>query len=167
MKIIHNFHNFRVFYDKERVFSVFGNTESGKKYIGRKLWARRVLCVSYALVRLCVKKLQKFVFQAHEICLYKIMADTRQEQRYVIQHYCRQAKTAYEVFEILKMTYGDAILSRAMVYQWYAAFRSGRESGKLPPGAPRTKLTDRMVNTAAAIMQDDIRIMVRGLANIL
>ncbi len=48
-------------------------------------------------------------------------------------------------------------------------FRSGRESGKLKdgPGAPHTKLTDRTVNTAAAIMQDDARMMVRDLANIL
>ncbi len=44
------------------------------------------------------------------------MAYNRQEQRYVIQHYCRHEKTAYEVFEILKTTYGDATLSRATVY---------------------------------------------------
>ncbi len=119
--------------------------------------------VSCALIGLCVKKL------VHEIHLYKIMADNRQEQRYVIQHYCRQEKTAYEVFEILRMTYGDATLSRAMVYRWYAAFRSSRESDTLKggPGVPRTKLTDRIVNTAAAIMQDDERIAVRCLANIL
>ncbi len=97
------------------------------------------------------------------------MADNRQEQRYVIQHYCRQETTAYEVFEILKMTYSDATLPRAMVYRWYTAFRSGRESSKLKGGshAPRTKLTGRMVNTAAALMQDDARMMVRCLANIL
>ncbi len=91
------------------------------------------------------------------------MADNRQEQRYVIQHYCRQENTAYEVFKILKTTHGDA--SRATVYRWYAAFRSG----KLKSGASmlRTKLTDRTVNTAAAIMQDDTRMMVRCLANIL
>ncbi len=32
---------------------------------------------------------------------------------------------------------------------------------------PRTKLTDRTVNTASVTMQDDTRMMVRGLANIL
>ncbi len=73
------------------------------------------------------------------------------------------------MLEILKTTCGDATLSRAMVYRWYAAFRGGRESGKLKggPGVLCMKLTDRMVNTAAAIMQDDARMMVRGLANIL
>ncbi len=35
------------------------------------------------------------------------------------------------------------------------------------PGASCTKLTDRMVNTAVAIMQDNARMMVRGLVNIL
>ncbi len=45
------------------------------------------------------------------------MANNRQEQRYVIQHYCRQEKTAYEVFERLKTTYGDAALSQATVYR--------------------------------------------------
>ncbi len=38
---------------------------------------------------------------------------------------------------------------------------------KVGPGTPRTKLTDRTANTAAAIMQDDTRMMIRGLANIL
>ncbi len=73
------------------------------------------------------------------------------------------------MFEILKTTYGDATLSQATVYQWYAAFRSGRENGKLKvgPGPMQTKLTVRMANTAAAIMQDNTRMMVRGLANIL
>ncbi len=105
----------------------------------------------------------------HEIRLSKIMTDNWQKQRLVIQHYCRQETTVYEEFEILKTTYGDATLSRATVYQWYAAFRSGGESSKLKggPGAPHTKLTDRMVNTAAAIMQDDTWMMVKGLTNIL
>ncbi len=74
-------------------------------------------------------------------------------------------KPAYEVLEILKTTYGDAALSQATVYQWYAAFRSSNVKGG--PGALCTKLTDRTVNTAAAIMQDDAQIMVRGLAHIL
>ncbi len=105
----------------------------------------------------------------HEIRLYKIRTDNRQEQRYAIQNYCRQEKTAYEVFEILKTTYGDATLSQAMVYRWYAAFKSSRESNKLKggPGVPHTKFIDRMVNTAAAITQDNAQMTVRGLANIL
>ncbi len=97
--------------------------------------------------------------------MYKIMADNRQEQRYIIPHYCRQEKIVYEVFEKLKTTYGDVTLSRAKVYRWYAAFRSGRIKGG--QGLIRMKLTDRMVNTAAAIMQDDTRITVRSLINIL
>ncbi len=66
---------------------------------------RRVLRVSCALIGFCVKKLQWFAFRVNEIHLYKIMAHNRQEQRYVIQQYCRQEKTAYEVFEILKTTH--------------------------------------------------------------
>ncbi len=97
------------------------------------------------------------------------MTDNQQARRYVIQQYHRQEKTAYEVFKILKTAYDDATLSRAMVYRWYAAFMSSRESGKLKGGpvALHRKSTDTMVNTAAAIMQDDTRMTVRGLANIL
>ncbi len=65
------------------------------------------------------------MFRVLEIHLYKIKADNRQEQRYDIQHYCGQEKTAYGVFEILKTTYGNATLSRSMVYRRYAVFRSG------------------------------------------
>ncbi len=69
------------------------------------------------------------------------------------------------MFKILKTTHGDITLSRAVVYRWYAAFRSGKLRGG--PGVLHTKLTDRTANTAAAIMQDNARMMVSDLANIL
>ncbi len=70
------------------------------------------MCVSCSLIGLCIKKLQWFAFRMHKIRLCKIIVDNWQEQRYIIQHYCRQEKTAYEDFEVLKMTYGNATLSR-------------------------------------------------------
>lgn len=60
------------------------------------------------------------------------------EQRYVIKHYHRWEKSALEIHKILKATYGDAILSRATIYQRYNAFKQGRETATLKggPGTP-------------------------------
>jgi len=84
--------------------------------------------------------------------------EEREEQRYVIKHYCALNKTAYQIREILKATYSENALGRSTVYRWHEAFvKEGRKSAKLRggPGTPMTKLTETMINTAAVIVKED------------
>jgi hypothetical protein len=45
------------------------------------------------------------------------------EQRYAIKFYVKLNKSATETFDSLTEAYGDATLSRTMVYMWHNAFK--------------------------------------------
>lgn len=125
------------------------------------------------LIGRCTRKLGPRKDCQKKRSLYKTMAPNQEqkaEQRYVIKHYCKIGKTATEVFDILKTTYGDNTLARATVFRWHAAFsKEGRTSATLEggPGAPITKLTEITRNTGATLLADDPRMTLRELANIL
>jgi len=47
------------------------------------------------------------------------------EQQYAIKFSVKLNKSATETFASLTETYGDAILSRTMVFKWHKAFKEG------------------------------------------
>jgi len=49
------------------------------------------------------------------------------EQRYAIKFCVTLNKSATETFASLTEAYGDATLSRTMVFKWHKAFKEGRE----------------------------------------
>ncbi len=73
------------------------------------------------------------MFRVHEICCTKLWPIINKNKGILFNTIVHQKKTVYDVFEILKTTYGDATLSRATVYRWYAAFSCGKLKGG--PGA--------------------------------
>ena len=50
------------------------------------------------------------------------------EQRYAIKFCVKLNKSATETFASLIQAYGDATLSRTMVFMWHKAFKEGREN---------------------------------------
>ena len=50
------------------------------------------------------------------------------EQRYAIKFCVKLNKPATETFASLTEVYGDATLSRTMVFNWHKAFKMGREN---------------------------------------
>ena len=50
------------------------------------------------------------------------------EQRYAIKFCVKLNKSATETFASLTEAYGDATLSRTMVFKWHKAFKAGREN---------------------------------------
>ena len=50
------------------------------------------------------------------------------EQRYVIKFCVKLNKSARETFASLTEAYGDATLSRTMVFKWQKAFKEGRKN---------------------------------------
>ena len=50
------------------------------------------------------------------------------EQRNTIQFCVKLNKSATETLASLTETYGDATLSRTMVFKWHKAFKEGREN---------------------------------------
>ena len=81
------------------------------------------------------------------------------EQRYTIKFCVKLNKSATETFASLTEAYGDATLSRTMVFKWHKAFKEGRESVEDDPcsGRPISSTNDENVEVVQAVMVKDRR----------
>jgi transposase len=70
-----------------------------------------------------------------------------EEQRVAIKFGDKASKSAVEMIELINKANGNAAMSRAVVYQWYARFQDGREDVKddARSGRPSTARTDESV----------------------
>ena len=66
-------------------------------------------------------------------------------------------KSATETFASLTEAYGDATLSRTMVFKWHKAFKKGRENFEDNPrsGRPVSSTNDQNVKVMQAVMAKD------------
>jgi len=82
--------------------------------------------------------------------------------------FCVKAgKSAVETVELINKAYGSAAMSRAIVYQWYARFRDGREDVKDDAriGRPSTPRTDKNVESVHRLLTEDSRITLQMIAD--
>ena len=72
-------------------------------------------------------------------------------------------KSATETFASLTEAYGDATLSRSMVFKWHKAFKEGRENVEDDPrsGRPILSTNDQNVVVVRAVMAKDRRLSIR------
>ena len=66
-------------------------------------------------------------------------------------------KSATETFASLTESYGNATLSRTMVFKWHKAFKEGREDVEDDPrsGRPISSTNDQDVEVVQAVMAKD------------
>jgi len=88
------------------------------------------------------------------------------EQRYAIKFCVKLNKSTTETFASLTEAYGDATLSRTMVFKWHKAFKEGRENVEDDPrsGRPVSSTNDQNVQVVRAVMAKDRRLSVRMIA---
>ena len=88
------------------------------------------------------------------------------EQRYAIKFCVKLKKSATETFASLTEAYGDATLSRTMVFKWHKAFKEGRENVEDDPcsGRPISSTNDQNVEMVRAVIAIDRRMSVRMIA---
>ena len=88
------------------------------------------------------------------------------EQRYAIKFCVKLNKSATETFASLPEAYGDATLSRTMVFKWHKVFKEGRENVENDPcsGRPISLTNDQNVEVVRAVMAEDRRMSVRMIA---
>ena len=88
------------------------------------------------------------------------------EQRYTIKFCVKLNKSATKIFASLTDAYGDATLSRIMVFKWHKALKEGRENVEDdPPSGTRISSTnDQNVEAVRAVMAKDHRLSVRMIA---
>jgi len=89
------------------------------------------------------------------------------EQRYAIKFCVKLNKSATEPFASLTKAYGDATLSRTMVFKWHKAFKEGRENVEDDPcsARPISSTNDQSVEVVRAVMAKDSRMSVRMTAD--
>jgi len=103
------------------------------------------------------------------VVLYNLVTFAMQEnieQRYAIKFCVKLSKSATETFASLTEAYGDATLSRTMVFKWHKAFKEGLENVEDDPcsGRPNSSTNDQKVEVVRAVMAKDRRLSVRMIA---
>ena len=88
------------------------------------------------------------------------------EQQYAIKFCVKLNKSATETFASLTEAYGDATLSRTMVFKLHKAFKEGRENVEDDPrsGRPISSTNDQNVEVVRAVMAEDRRLSARMIA---
>jgi len=88
------------------------------------------------------------------------------EERYAIKFCVKIYKSATETFASLTEVYGDATLSRTVVFKWHKAFKEGRENVEDDPssGRPISSTNDQNVEMVRAVIAIDRRMSVRMIA---
>jgi len=85
------------------------------------------------------------------------------EQRYAIKFCVKLNRSATQTFASLTEVYGDATLSRTVVFKWHKAFKEGRENVEADPrsGRPISSTNDQNVEMVRAVIAKDRRMSVR------
>ena len=82
------------------------------------------------------------------------------EQRYAIKFCVKLNKSATETFASLTEAYGDATLSKTMVFKWHKAFKEGRENveNDSRSGRPVSSTNDENVEVVRTVIVKDSRL---------
>jgi len=88
------------------------------------------------------------------------------EQRYAIKFCVKLNKSATETFASLTEAYGDATLSRTVVFKWHKAFKESRANVNDDPrsGGPISSTNDQNMQVVRAVVVKDRRLNVRMIA---
>ena len=82
------------------------------------------------------------------------------ERRYAIKFWVKLNKSATETFASLTEAYGDATLSRTVVFKWHKAFKEGRENVEDDPRSGRqiSSSNDQNVEVLWAVMAIHLKV---------
>ncbi|UYV81051.1 hypothetical protein LAZ67_19002654 [Cordylochernes scorpioides] len=89
-----------------------------------------------------------------------------EDQRICIKFCVKNGFKEAEIFWMLQTAYGDAIMSRRRVFEWYKRFKEGREetADNERSGRPSTSTTPEKVVKVLELVREDRRITVREVA---
>ncbi|PNF37233.1 hypothetical protein B7P43_G00377 [Cryptotermes secundus] len=89
------------------------------------------------------------------------------DQRICIKFCVKNEIKCYKVCEMLTKAYGESVMSKTRVYEWYKRFQDGREdvADDERPGRPSTSTTDENVEKVKAMIMNDRRITIREVAD--
>ncbi|KAL4113550.1 hypothetical protein QTP88_017159 [Uroleucon formosanum] len=93
--------------------------------------------------------------------------DNISEQRACIKFYFKIGKNATETFELIKLAFGDLVLSRCVTFDWFKRFKEGRIfiEDDHRPGRPSTSKTNDTITLVRDKIISDRRLTVREVTN--
>ncbi|UYV78890.1 hypothetical protein LAZ67_17000157 [Cordylochernes scorpioides] len=88
------------------------------------------------------------------------------DQRICIKFCVKNGFKGAEIFWMLQTAYGDAVMSRRRVFEWYKRFKEDREepADNERSGRPSTSTTPEKVDKVLELVREDRRITVREVA---
>ena len=88
------------------------------------------------------------------------------EQRVCIKFCVSNEISCAESLRMLQKAYGESVLSKTQVYEWYKAFQDGRTTVEDMPrsGRPSTSTTDENIKKAKEIVLQNPHVSVREIA---
>ncbi|UYV70799.1 hypothetical protein LAZ67_8000672 [Cordylochernes scorpioides] len=89
-----------------------------------------------------------------------------EDQRICIKFCVKNGFKGAKIFWMLQTAYGDAVMSRRRVFEWYKRFKAGREetADNERPGRPSTSTTPEKVDMVLELVREDRRTTVREVA---
>ncbi|UYV82467.1 hypothetical protein LAZ67_21002317 [Cordylochernes scorpioides] len=89
-----------------------------------------------------------------------------EDQRICIKFCVKNGFKGAEIFWMLQTAYGDAVMSRRRVFEWYKRFKEGREetADNERSGRPFTSTTPEKMDKVLELVREDRRITVREVA---
>jgi hypothetical protein len=80
--------------------------------------------------------------------------DVLKEQRVFIKFCQKLGKTATETYEMPQPAFGETVLSRSKIFEWYSRFKNGRTSIDDDPhtGRPSTARTNETIDRVNAVI---------------
>ena len=113
----------------------------------------------------CYLVLRLFALRA--VGCYETVSSSRMEQGINFKFLVKLRKTPTECFKLLKEFYGEDVMSRTQIFEWYKRFEKGCEEVKDDPKTrrPSTTRTDENITRVKLLVQSDHRLTVRMISD--
>ena len=91
----------------------------------------------------------------------------KEEQRICIRFCQRLGKTGTETYQMLQVAFGEEVMSRARVFEWFRRFKDGQDSIKSEQrqGRPSTSRNNDIIETVQELVIEDRRLTVREISD--
>jgi transposase len=97
------------------------------------------------------------------------MLSVKVEQGVCVKLCVKLGKSATQIYNLLKIVYGDECLSLTQVFEWFKRFKEGRkESGDdQRPGHPSTSETDANIKKVGEIVRQNCCLSIQAVAELI
>ena len=137
--------------------------------VSHSIFVFRILC-NIVLVAFVIILLLCVMFVCTVGCAvdcYETVSSSRMEQQINLKFLVKLRKTTTECFKLLKEVYGEDVMLRTQIFEWYKHFEKGCKEleDDLKKGQPPTTRTDENITRVKQLVQSDHRLTVQMISD--